>query len=357
MTIAAAPTPRYVPILKGRAGEIEALRLVQLRTRKAMTPLIEVTPRDENEDDNTVARLCSQAVSKLAKVYGHPLMLDGGHFDLDRDLEHGQGVVGLLAALARKAGLVTQPVLRLEDPVRARQEAGAAHAQDHRGLTIRLIGDDLDEDPDDLDDALQSLLDDAGVTRAEADLLLDAGPVEGDVSVKGIARLIVSLLRDLPSVRDWRSVIVASGAFPVDLSTFTPGTIGERPRWDAQLFDQVRRRRIPRQPDFGDYAVAHPSLSLGPAFAPPPQLRYTVADHWLVLKGRRNHPLGHLQFHDICRSIAAHAEFAGTPVGAADRRIAGGSREGPGNGTTWRQVSTTHHLDYVTLRLTTLGEP
>lgn len=354
---APAGAPRYVPILKGRRGELDALGLVQTATRRVMVPLVEVAPKDESEDAPTVAKICRSAVGRLAKSYPDAMMLDGGHFDLDADLGGDTGVLRLLADTARAEGLTAQPVLRLEDPARARREARDAAATDGRGLTVRLIGEDLDEDPDDLDDVLQDLLDDTGVDRGDVDLLLDLGPVEGDVAVRGGARLIQSLLRDLPRIDEWRTITVAAGAFPVDLSQFTANVIGERPRYDAQVFDAVRRRRIPRQPDFGDYAIAHPTLALGGAFAPPPQLRYTVAEHWLVLKGRRTDPRGHAQFQHICQVIARHPEFAGTPLSAADRRIAGGSVEGPGNGTTWRTIGTTHHLDYVTRRLTTLGEP
>jgi hypothetical protein len=346
-----------VPILKGRQGEIDALKSVQLRTRQAMLPLVELAPKDEVDTAATVAKNCRQTVEKLGKTYQHPVMLDAGLFDLNAAVDGQRGAVALVTDTARGLGMPAQPVLRLGDPVRAVREAAAAHVTDGRGLTIRLVGEDLDEDPDDLDAALQGVLNDTRTTRALVDLVLDVGPVDGDFAVRGGARLVVSLLRDLPKIGEWRSVTVTSGAFPVDLSQFTPNVIGERPRYDAQLFDQVRHRKLPRQPDFGDYGVAHPGLAVGGAYSPPPQVRYTAAEHWLVLKGRRNDPRGHTQFHRICSIIAGHPEFAGTPVGAADQRIAAGSPEGAGNGTTWRMIGTTHHLDYVTMRLTTLGEP
>lgn len=349
--------PRYVPILKGRQGELDALREVQLATRQAMTPLLEVAPKDEAEDPATVLKICQQTVEKLAARYRHPIMLDAGLFDLKAEVDGGRGVVAVLADAARAAGLVAQPVIRLGDPATAVREAGEAVAVDGRGLTLRLGGEDLDEEPDELDDVFDGLLDQAGTDRQAVDLLLDVGPVDGDVAVRGAARMLTSLIRDLPSITRWRSLTVAAGAFPVDLSQFTANVVGERPRYDAQLFDRVRGRTLPRYPDYGDYAVAHPTLSIGNAFSPPPQLRYTAAEHWLVLKGRRTDPTGNAQFHRICQIIAAHPEFAGTPTGNADRRIADGSPEGPGNGTTWRMLGTTHHLDYVTLRLTSLGEP
>lgn len=347
---------RYVPILKGRAGEIDALRLVQARTRQAMTPLVEVAPKDETDNAAALARICKQTIGRLTKSYADPLMLDGGLFDLSGPVDTGRGVVGLLADEARSEGLTAQPVLRISDPTRAFHEAAEAHATDARGLTIRLNGEDLDEDPEDVDDALDHVLTATGIAEADVDLLLDLGPLDGDVAVRGGARMVLSLLRDLPKIDQWRTVTVASGAFPVDLSQFTANQIGERPRYDAQLYDRVRNRRVPRQPGFGDYAVTHPALGVTGHFAPP-QLRYTVADRWLVLKGRRNDPQGNAQFHRICHIISQHPEFAGTPIGTADQRIAGDSSEGPGNGTTWRQIATTHHLDYVALRLTTLAEP
>lgn len=346
-----------MPILKGRAGELDALRDVRAATRRVMLPMVELAPKDESDDPDAVRKILTHTIGKLAGRYGDRLQLDGGLFDLDAEVAPGLGVVGLMADLARSEGLLAQPVLRFGDPGRALSEAGAAHATDGRGLTIRLIGDDLDEDPDDVDDMLEILLRHTGTTRADVDLVLDLGRVDGDIPVAGGARLITSLIRGLPQVDVWRSLTVASGAFPVDLSQFTPWIVGEHPRYDAQLFDRVRSRRLPRVPDYGDYAVAHPTLTLGVAFSPPPQLRYTAADHWLVLKGRKNDPTGNAQFQRICTIIAARPEFAGTPVGAADVRIAAGSPEGVGNGTTWRAIGTTHHLDYVALRLTTLGEP
>lgn len=350
-------TIRYVPILKGRQGELDALREVGMTTRQAMLPLLEVAPKDENEDPATVLRICEQTVQKLAVRYPQPIQLDGGYFDLDAVVDGGRGVVAVLADLARAAGLPAQPVLRLSDPSRAVREARDAHLRDGRGITFRLTGEDLDEDPEDLDDLFDTLLTQAGVHRSVVDLLLDVGAVDGDVAVLGGARMVTSLIRDLPSIADWRSVTVASGAFPVDLSQFTANVVGERLRFDAQLYDRVVGRRLPRRPDYGDYAVAHPVLAIGNGFSPPPQLRYTAAAHWLVLKGRKTDPAGNAQFRRICGIIAAHPEFAGTPTGNADRRIAALSPEGVGNGTTWRMLGTTHHLDYVALRLTTLGEP
>lgn len=301
---------------------------------------------------------CRKSVERLVKSWQSPVLLDGGLLDLSLHLQgHARGPVFELMEHARAARVPAIPVLRLGDDVLARIDAAAACAQSPHGLAIRLVGEDLDEEPDDLDDNLDTLLGEVGVRRGETDLLLDAGAVDGDLAVRGGARIVLSLLRGLSSVQDWRSVTVIGGAFPEDLSAFQAWQVGRRPRFDAALYDQVMSKRLPRAPDFGDYGVAHPSFKTGGPFAPPPQLRYTVAGDWLVVKGRRNDPRGNNQFYDVCDVIRQQPEFSGAALGTADARIADPRASGPGNGSTWRQVSTTHHLDLVVRRLATLGEP
>jgi hypothetical protein len=348
---------RYMPVLKGRQGEFNTLAEIQPRTRREILPLLEVVPSDPG-DPETILDDCKKATERLAKSWMEPVLLDGGLLDLSLDLRgNARGPLWELADYARSLNLPAAPVLRLDDDLLARTDASAVCARDGRGVAIRLTEQDLDEEPEDLDVAFDQLLAMIGVTRASTDLLLDAAFVDGDLAVRGGARIIVSLLRGLEKIEEWRSVTVVVGAFPEDLSGFQPWKIGRRPRFDAALYDQVTEKRLPRTPDYGDYGVAHPILKTGQPFAPPPQLRYAAASEWLILKGRRNDPRGNAQFYEVCDTISKQPEFAGALLGAADARIGASQESGPGNGTTWRQISTTHHLDLVTSRLANLGEP
>jgi hypothetical protein len=100
---------------------------------------------------------------------------------------------------------------------------------------------------------------------------------------------------------------VTAGAFPADLADYQPWTIGEPGRYDAALYDHLlQRRRLPRSPTYGDYAVTSPILVTGLPDRAAPQLRYAVADRWLALKGGRNDPRSNNQFYDVCERIAGH---------------------------------------------------
>jgi hypothetical protein len=345
----------YLPALKGRQGEFTALADIQPVTRRTVLPVIEIVPGPV-DDAATLRTTVDKTVRKLGVWAGSRLLLDTGWLPGDIELRAGVGVLGYATAAAGDAGIGATPVVRLNDAELAHRDA-RLHAGRGHGIAVRLNVEDMDEDPEDLEEALMALLHRLGRSPAEVDLLLDLGAVDGDVAVRTGARLIRDVLHGLPEPEAWRGLVVLAGAFPTDLQAVQPWTLGELPRRDAMLHDHLRRRPLPRVPTFGDYAVAHPLLVTGPAFPAAPQLRYTASDRWLVLKGRRNDPEGHEQFYRVCEAIARHPEFAGAALGRADARIADPRREGPGNASTWRAIATTHHLDYLAHRLTTLGEP
>jgi hypothetical protein len=353
------PDVTYVPVLKGRQGEFAALAAIQPTTRQRILPLLEIVPGPADEPA-ALKSVIERTANKLGPWAGNRLLLDAGLLATDVELHNGRGAVGFSSDVALIRGVDATPVVRLNDELLAHFDAAKVHADHGTGVTIRLNAEDLDEDPEDIDEALAGLLGHLGITRANVDLVLDLGAVSGDLTVRAGSRLAADVLRDLTAIEQWREIIVTAGAFPVDLSEFSPWTIGEIPRDDAALHDHIRqRKRRLRIPTFGDYSIAHPLLATGPTFPAAPQLRYTVADRWITLKGSRTDPRGHEQFYEICETIARHPDFVGARLGKADTRIADprARGQGPGNASTWREIGTTHHLDYVVQRLTTLGEP
>jgi hypothetical protein len=352
------PDVLYVPILKGRQGELAALGMIQPMTRQRVLPVLEIMPPTDEAYAAAPLRSAIEKTARKLKVWaGQRLLLDGGLLTAEVELRDGIGAVGFSVAAATDQGVEVTPVVHLNDGPLARRDAANWHADTRRGVAVRLTAEELDEDSENIDEALTELLQALAVDRRDADLILDLGPVVGDLMVRAHSRLAADVLRELSGAQEWREVIVSSGAFPADLSAYPAWALGEPVRYDAALYDQLRqRRRIPRQPVFSDYAVTHPILT-GLGYRSSPHLRYTVADRWLVLKGRLNDPRGHAQFYDVCETIAAHPDFVGSTLGRADARIADPRGVGPGNASTWREVGTTHHIDYVVKRITTLGEP
>jgi len=353
------PEVLYVPVLKGRQAELAALAAIQPMTKQAIVPLLEMVlgSVEEQERPGQLRTVIGKTAKRLETWAGHRLLLDAGLLPPEAVRGDEFGALGNSVIATIDQGVNATPVVHLDDDPQIYRDAATLHRDLNHGVAVRLGHEDLDEDSEDIEEALTELLNTLHAERQDVDLILDLGPVAGDLSVRAGARLVADALRGLPTVVEWRNVIVTGGAFPPDLSSFEPWTLGEAPRYDATLYDYLRqRKRLPRIPTFGDYAVTHPVLA-GLPYRSAPHLRYCVADRWLVLKGRLNDPRGHEQFFEICETIASHPDFVGVALGNADARIANPRSKGPGNAATWREVGTTHHLDFVVRRITTLGEP
>lgn len=88
-------------------------------------------------------------------------------------------------------------------------------------------------------------------------------------------------------------------------------------------------------------------------------IRYTAADMWLVPKGRSVKKHGTGQYETLCQKLVADKRFAGAAFSTGDRYIdaCAAGNDGPGNGTTWRQVPTNHHLTLVVSQMQSIMKP
>ena len=226
-------------------------------------PLLEIVPGsvEEPERPSQLRTVISRTAKRLETWAGSRLLLDAGFLPPEAAPGDEFGTLGNSVMAAIDQGLTRRlsSISMTTHRSIATQQRSAEEL--HRGIAIRLGTVDLDEDSEDIEDALTELLNTLHVERQDVDLILDLGAVNGDLSVRAGARLVADALRGLSAMDEWRNVIITGGAFPSDLSAFEPWTLGEAPRYDATLYDYLRqRRRLPRIPTFGDYAVTHPVL-------------------------------------------------------------------------------------------------
>jgi hypothetical protein len=365
----------YVPILKGRMGELTALRNVIEEQRGKFTPLIEFVPQgDELDDDGEpdharVNATVTRTIERLQRAWPestdvivdvHALPPVAGYYPVANVIDH-------FHRLDQSQVIPTCRPQDADDPGLLERLHDSLSVFADRNLCIRLSDEDLDERDEPIAASLEQLLAAIETTPENVDLVVDFGAVN-ETSASFAARIGRLIISDLPYLDNWKSLTVAAGGFPSSLDDVTPESLTEKPRWELTTYGNLRDRlrgRL-RVPSFGDYAVAYPRQTAGVAFAPAPQIRYTATEGWLILKGRKNNRRGHAQFMDICETITQHAEY--TPdLSWGDRTIAANAQFAhvdplpetarPGNATTWRAIGTSHHLGLVIHRLTTVGAP
>ncbi len=248
----------YVPILKGKQGELNAIKETSADIRGKFTPLIEVPPISlkylEGEPDPIPAKSIDVHVSdvgeKIATAIGsgRSVFIDGFCIENDATLPDGSEPVPTVFKSLRDKDVRFIPVTGLDRVDEYADAVKSATATDGRGCCLRLWTPDLESD--ELDAQIDSLLSYLGLDPSRIDLLVDFGPV-----IPSRAALSYQI-NALPKVTEWRTLTVGCSSFPVDMSNITQNSIAEfeRKEWTNWLFVRSKQIKV-RMPTFADYAI------------------------------------------------------------------------------------------------------
>lgn len=374
----------YLPILKARQGELRALREMQEPIGDDFVPIVELVEADfDSLQPDEIDTEVQKQVRKVLGAWppGRPrIIVDTSGVEIETgSMEmatmYGEGVprepvTSRLLARLRQEGVRAIPVIRLSDSDDYLTDLAPflEHVPSQLGACLRIGSEDLDDTVVPLDAAVEQLLNRTGLEASDVDLVLDFGAVDDDNTTAMAARLGRFVLPMLDR-QAWRCFALAAGAFPVNLSEVPAYTMAEVPRRDRTMWLQLAGLQLRRPLDYADYAVTHPVLQTGVAFAAPPQLRYTTTESWLVVKGRRTDRRGHKQFFDLCQRLYTERpnDVSSANHSWGDQQILAAAQQslledlqvtmGPGNASTWRAIATSHHFGHVLHGLRTRGEP
>ncbi|WP_190232743.1 beta family protein [Streptomyces avicenniae] len=346
----------YVPILKGKRGELTALGRMTPDVRAGILPILEVAHGERPQKG--VETFLTNARSRL------PTELDVAVdcADLWRHGAVGEVLAGRpMTWIGEEFGawpVALLPVFRADDPPEALAEVRDVQRAHGRGAVLRVDALAAPAAALHVPDALRAV----DLAPEQVDLVLDAGHVSGDAAV---AEALPPMLDALHRARraPWRAVVVASGAFPQTLGNLARGDVPNRlHRWDAALWRKVASATDGGPPPyFGDYGVSHTAMPPPDRRGGIPNIRYTVGEDWQVRVARRRLP-GNDDFFTIARDLlrSEHWPPRGEDTSWGDGELARcARRERPkaGNGTDWRAWTTSHHLAVVTDSLRTMDQP
>ena len=355
----------YIPILKGKAGEYQALDHLSPGVKPQLTPIIEVPPIEWNyaselgvrtERKTTIDEHVSRVPENIRKSWGTELRV---FIDLLRVEECGSPANGAhpLAYVfeqSRKLGLQAIPVTGIGRSNEYQNAVIDAVQRDGRGVCIR-IGRQPCSFPTSVAAHLQNLVMTLNVRRDQVDVILDLGAISPD-DLNELRTIATSMISELPYISDWRTVGVASTAMPKTVTRDMERLSVKRiPRTERWLWRAIANERdLPRIPNFSDYGVIHPDypdvdwreVSLGG------KIRYTAEDIWVIVKGCKLENAGN-QFHELARKLVAQSEFCLSAFSWGDDRIAkcAAFETGPGRLQDWVAFTTNHHLRFVTQQL------
>ncbi len=347
---------RYMPCLRWKQGEYQAIMHLSSRAKNLITPLIEIpemgfdfeTGKNSKSIDDHVSKFADRILKKWGKA---GFFLDMSLVDPTNRMADGSHPLSSVFADLRGRECSPIPVTGVHRDLEYQKSLQQIITKEKRGVCFRVTleeaaGGSLKTD---LDKQLKG----AKLSPKDCDLLLDLASPNYE-PVDGFSKLIFEIIKSLPYLKEWRSFVLLGTSFPSTMAEVSHGqSVIPRSEWTLykDLLKKLSVAKI-RIPTFGDYTINHPSVSkIDMRFVKPfATIRYTIDDGWLIIKGNNIRDFGYGQYKDHCSELMKSSYYFGDSFSQADDYISKCARGMAKNGnlSTWRWVGTNHHLEKLT---------
>lgn len=357
-------TVHYVPILKAKKGEFDALAKTRGDVSRQLLPLFEIGQVSEASVQNlkylresrTPLLTCLERVaSRASDVWrGRSAMIDGFYLDPAASVETGEHIISFMAGRLSAAGVRMIPVIGYDrwesSPYRLSLSDVVSRMPGQCCLRLDAQAIEDSADPDFFLHNIDQITDDLTAFPSQCFALIDFG----DISNKSIDQLIeygiqiVRLLKD----RQFRKFITCGCSIPnsIDLAVKLHDTVGTILRREVLVWKALREEFLDCEIHYGDYGVRGPTTNDG---RPNPningKIRYTIPQQTLISRG---HPISYdgsaKQMHALSERILRSPYYLGPEFSWGDGQIdACSSGIITGSSTDWIAIDTNHHLAFA----------
>ncbi|EEK49369.1 beta family protein [Bacillus albus] len=322
----------YVPILKCKQGEKDALFMLENEVKDNIVPLLELTP-------DVIGRGNFSGISDFWKdrpfmfdvSFEHDDLLDDDYFKLLAKCDNHQVI----------------PVIKLSD---SNEKISKIFSTCKNGIALRLYIEEILDD--DFESNYQDLLEKVELSRTS--LIIDVQHVESS-KINEVSFLINGAINLISNISEFQHVIFASNSFPDSLQKVDRYEITILNRLENKLFQKIKPHFNNNGVNviYSDYAVNHWTyFEYKPGIQPSFNIRYTTEDYYVIYKGDTNKKGGLKieKIQDACQQLISSQYYMGRDYSWGDNEIyekAHSISNKPGNFTTWRAIATNHHITFI----------
>lgn len=351
----------YVPALRWRMAEYQALLRLTASAKERVVPFITIPEREFDFDSwqpkKTIHEHVYPFVSRYEKKWrGRPAWIAVHRSIADGVMDDGRDIITYVFDGLRKFDSKAIPSIGLDAAKGLQSSVKAIIKQDGQGVAISVRLEDLMKK--DAFAQIAALCGSFGINESEVDLIIDLGAPNFEPH-DAFSTALIAAIRRLGDLNRFRNFVLLGTAIPETFKDVAKGQ-DELPRQDW-LFFQAFLAKLPsgiRKPNYGDYTIVHPDFT-------PQDMRkiksagkivYTTAKSWWVRKGgafRGNEE----QMHGHCAALLASGIFKGNGYSYGDDYIGKCAikKAPPSNLTRWKDVAINHHMTRVLDDLSTLG--
>ena len=349
----------YVPCLRWKQGEYQAVLRLSDWAQDGLTPLIEAPAVgwdfEKERQTRTLDDHLVLFVKRIrAKWERRPCFVDLCRVGSEKRMASGAHPIRFVFDELRKLDCQATPVTYVDKDGASQQEMKTVSGMLGSGVCLRIRVEQAAKKS--LTRDVDALLSTLGHDPERCDLILDLGAPPNFLPLKGLSKAIQGIVRTLPHLDSWRTFTFIGTSFPETMGGVKVGAeVVPRHEWQLYgiLINSLRDDNL-RLPAFGDYTIAHPGEHDADMrlVKPSAKIRYAITDNWYIVKGKnvREEKFGKFeQYRGLCRNVVESAYYCGPTYSWADAFIkscADGTGK-TGNLTTWVQVDINHHIEKV----------
>jgi hypothetical protein len=349
---------QYIPCLRWKMGEYQAVLRLSDTAKKTITPLIEVPEFgwdfEKGEQAKTIDEHLTPFSKRVRDKWGKSpcfvdmnLIFENG----SERMQKGMHPVKFIFDNLRDMQCFAIPVTGLDRGETYQQEIKKTLTKNKSSICFRITIEQAAKNS--FKRSLDSLLSELEIRPNDANFVLDL-VTPNFVPLDGFVKVIQVIIGRLPYLKDWRTFSIIGTSFPETMGGIRQG-IEVVPRYEWQLYKKLiatfTEAKL-RLPSFGDYAISHPNVLKMDMrrVKPSATIRYTIDDSWCLVKGKNVKDFGLTQFYELSHNLANSRHYFDSTFSYGDKYIkdCADKKVGNGNLTTWRQVGTNHHIEKVT---------
>lgn len=351
----------YVPALRWRMGEYQALMRLSKAAKDRVVPFITIPEIEFDFDTWEPKKSVHEHIHPFAarfkaKWHKRPAWIAVHKKIVDGSMNDGRDIYSYVFEGLREFEASAVPALSLDPDQRIIRSVAEIIKRDSLGVAVAVRLEDLMQE--NLAERIAELSDALGVESCDVDLIVDLGGPNFEPYDAFSSALVVAL-KKLDNLDRFRNFVLIGTAIPETYKDIGKG-FDELPRHEWLFYQQLLATPSPglRRPTYGDYTIVHPDFTPVDMrmIKPAGKLIYTTPKTWWMRKGgafRGNEE----QMHEHCAALVGTDAFKGSDYSSGDDYIAkcAVKEVGPSNQTRWKNVAINHHITHVLDDLATLG--
>jgi hypothetical protein len=345
----------YLPILKAKYGEFQALSKLNVNIRRRVFPLLEITSVTWDHEENTKPISIEDHLNKTAKKLIEHWPFNKTFIDVSQIANEKADGISAIEYLYKRffeKGLTPIPVISKTSP--GTLIDGVSRIQQKYNIgsaAIRITLNDLSSL--EFRKHLDNLVTSQNASIENIHMILDLGAPESFDDMEAFTDAIVSRLGTFPYFSQWGSFSICGSAYPQkelvkDKTNYIP-----RNEWKLYLnvVDSLAVETFNRPINYGDYSIVAPGHFEFDRrrMQTSAKMIYTLTDDYVFLKGESLKKKGFRQYINQASEIVCADYFMGEQFSAGDRELKDcyANQTKTGTATIWNWVGNNHHITKI----------